>query len=119
MDYNLEAICLVAKNIDEMVEFYSGVFGINFESENVEGHSLYTGRFSGLSLTLVPVAISGVKEPKNPTHYDIYVNDLEEGIELVKANGGRTNERLGESDTERAIGIFDPDDNFMVFKQRK
>ena len=60
MDYKLEAMCLVATDIDAMRGFYAGVFDVEF-----------------------------------------------------------TGEEIGESDTERAIGIYDPDGNFMVFKQRK
>lgn len=119
MDYQLEAMCFSVGDLEAMRAFYAGVFGIDFTMQEVQGQSLYTGSFSGLELTLVPVALTGVEPGRNPTHYDVYVSDLEEGIARVERHGGRTNERLGEDDHVRAIGIFDPDGNFMVLKQRK
>ena len=119
MEYKLEAMILSAVKIDSMVDFYSNVFGVNFTSEDIDGQAIFTGTFAELEFTLVPATLTQITEPKNPTHYDIYVDSLEEGIVLVEKNGGRTNGQLGEDDHTRAIGIYDPDDNFMVLKQRK
>ena len=119
MDYKLEAMCLAVTAIDAMRDFYAGVFGIEFTAQEVEGLHIYAGTFSGLELALVPAALSGATTGQGPTHYDIYVSDIHAAIELVKSNGGKTNERLGEDEHELGIGIFDPDGNFMVFKQRK
>lgn len=119
MDYKLEAMCLVATEVEAMRDFYAGVFGVEFSAEAVEEHQLYTGRFAGMEFTLVPAALSQAKTGENPTHYDIYIPNIEKGIALVEKHGGKTNGRLGEDDHERAIGVFDPDGNFMVFKQRK
>ena len=119
MEYAIGAMVLATVNVDEMVTFYSEVFGIEFTAEEVSGHHIHSGKFSGLDFALVPAALMELESPKNPTHYDIFVSDLEEGIARVERSGGRTNGQLGEDDHVRAIGIFDPDDNFMVFKQRK
>ena len=119
MKYKLEVMVLSAVNIDAMVEFYTKVFDIDFTSQDVDGHSMYTGTFSDLEFTLVPATLTQITEPNNPVHYDIYVSDLEEGIERVERSGGKTNGHLGEDDLVRAIGVFDPDGNFMVLKQRK
>jgi predicted enzyme related to lactoylglutathione lyase len=119
MNYTLEAMILSAVNMPAMVEFYSNVFGIDFSPDEIDGLSMYSGSFSGLEFTLVPAVLTGVTDPKNPTHYDVYTSSIEEGIELVEKHGGRTNGHLGEDDFTRAIGIFDPDGNFMVLKQRK
>ena len=119
MEYKLEAMCLSVGKVEAMRDFYAGVFDIEFTGEEVQGHTIYSGRFSGLDLALVPSALTGVEAGQNPTHYDVYVSDLEAGIERVERHGGRTNGRLGEDDHERAIGVFDPDGNFMVLKQRK
>ncbi|NUN48535.1 MAG: hypothetical protein HUU15_06880 [Candidatus Brocadiae bacterium] len=110
---------LSAVNMDPMVDFYRNVFDMQFEVEEDSGQKMYTGTFSGLAFTLIPAGMNGITAPQNPTHYDIYVPDINAVIALVEKHGGRTNGRLGESDTERAIGVFDPDGNFMVFKQRK
>lgn len=119
MDYRIEAMCLAADKIEAMRDFYAGVFGVEFTAHDVEGQQLYAGTFAGMELALVPADLSGVTVGQNPTHYDVYVSDIHEGIDLVKRHGGRTNEQLGEDEHEIAIGIFDPDGNFMVFKQRK
>jgi predicted enzyme related to lactoylglutathione lyase len=119
VDYKLEAMCLAATEIDAMRAFYAGVFGIAFEAHEIEGGHIFAGTFAGLELVLVPASLSGVTTGQNPTHYDIYVPDIHAAIELVEKHGGKTNQRLGEDEHEMAIGVFDPDGNFMVFKQRK
>ena len=119
MNYSLEAMVLSATNMDAMVGFYANVFGVEFKTESVADQQLYTGEFAGMEFTLVPVELSQITDPKNPTHYDIYVDDLQAGIDLVEKHGGKTNGQLGEDDEVKAIGVFDPDGNFMVLKQRK
>jgi len=120
MDYKLEAMCLAATHIDAMRDFYAGVFGVDFTADDIgEGRQMYTGQYAGLAFTLVPAEAMQAETGANPTHYDIYIPDLEEGIALVEQHGGKTNNRIGEDEHERAIGVFDPDGNFMVFKQRK
>lgn len=119
MKYSLEVMVLSSINIDDMVEFYTNVFDVDFTSDDLDGQSVYTGSFGGMEFVLVPSTLTQITAPVNPTHFDIYVDDLEEGIRLVEAHGGKTNGQLGEDDTTRAIGIFDPDENFMILKQRK
>lgn len=119
MEPKIEGIALAAINHDAMVEFYSNVFGIAFTAEEVSGHHLHNGRFSGMDFTLVPNELSGVKNPSSPVHLEIFVGDIHASIKQVEQHGGRTNKRLGEDDNEFAIGVFDPDGNFMVIKQRK
>lgn len=119
MEYRMEAMVVSAVNTEAMAEFYRGVFEIAFDQQEMDGHVIYSGSAFGMEFTLVPAELTGVDAPSNPTHYDIYVSDLEEAIRRVEAHGGSTNGQLGEDDTTRAIGIFDPDGNFMVFKQRK
>jgi len=119
MDAKIEALVLVVRDATAMAAFYAGVFGVSFETLEVEGSIVHQGHWCGLDLALVPEALSEVKVSQNPIHFDIFVDDLEEGIQRVERSGGRTNGQLGEDDELRAIGIYDPDDNFMVFKQRK
>ncbi|PCJ62483.1 MAG: hypothetical protein COA79_02955 [Planctomycetota bacterium] len=119
MEYKIEAMVLAATNMDKMVDFYTNVFGIEFEEEATEDGNFYNGKWAEFDFTLIPTELSDVKDGQNPMHYDIFVPDLEKSIELVEKHNGKTNEQLGEDDTLKAIGIFDPDENFMVFKQRK
>ncbi len=119
MDYRINARNLAANDVEKMAAFYAGVFGIEFEEHEIQDAKLYAGEFAGTEFVLVPAALADVDAKQNRMQYDLYVSDLDEAIALVEQHGGRTNGRLGEDDHVRAIGIYDPDDNFMVFKQPK
>jgi predicted enzyme related to lactoylglutathione lyase len=119
MDSKIEAIVLVTGETAAMADFYTAVFDVRFETVEVEGSTIHEGRWAGLDLALIPQALSEVQAGQNPVHFDIYVDDLDEAIARVERHGGRTNGHLGEDEEVRAIGVFDPDGNFMVLKQRK
>jgi predicted enzyme related to lactoylglutathione lyase len=80
VDYRIDCMNLAAADLDAMVTFYAGVFGIDFRVQELQGAKLYAGSFAGSGFVLL---------------------------------------RIGEDDTMRCIGVFDPDDNFMVFRQMK
>lgn len=119
MDYQIGCMNLAATNIEQMVDFYRNVFGIAFSEQVIEGEKLYEGKFAGMDFVLLPAKLAGVTATDNRVQYDIYVPDVERVIRLATGHGGRTNGRLAEDDEFKCIGIFDPDNNFIVFKQRK
>ena len=55
----------------------------------------------------------------NPMHFEIFFPNLDRVLKLVAKHGGKTNGQPQEDDTVKAVGVFDPDGNFMVFKQKK
>jgi hypothetical protein len=93
-------------NIDAMCDFYVGC-------------SVLSAQNAGLEFTLVAAVAMKAKIGKNLTHYDLFIPDLEAGLALVETHGDTTNGKIGEDKHERAIGIYDPDGNFMEFKQCK
>ena len=119
MDYSIESMTLAANDVDRTVAFYAGVFGIKFEAHQLEGGTLHAGTFAGKEFAILPAKLAQVEAKQNRLQLDIFVSDLDELIRRVESHGGRTNGRLGEDDEVRAIGCWDPDDNFIVFKQRK
>ncbi len=119
MEYKLEAMILAATKVSQMVDFYTNVFDIQFEEQQFEDGKLYEGKWAGFDFTIVPSELSNFNAGQNPMHYDIFVPDIQAVIELATKHGGRTNGKIGEDEEIRAIGIYDPDENFMVFKQRK
>ena len=119
MDYRIDCMNLAAANLDAMVTFYSNVFGIELTEQPLQDAKLYQGKFAGTDFVLLPASLADVTAKQNRMQYDVVVSDLDEAIGLVEAHGGRTNGRIGEDDRMRCIGVFDPDDNFMVFRQVK
>lgn len=119
-NYTLEAMSLAATNLEQMVNFYSSVFSVQFTEQALEEVSLYEGRFAGIDFCLFPAEAARTDaQQTNRMQFDIYVEDLHAAIDLVEAHGGRTNGRIGEDESVICIGVYDPDENFMVFKQRK
>lgn len=119
MEYSLGAMNLAATHLEPMVAFYGGVFGIEFTEEPVGDDVLYAGQLAGTPFVLLPAALAQVDAKQNRMQLDVHVDDLDASIARVEQHGGRTNGHIGEDDEARCIGVFDPDDNFMVFKQLK
>ena len=119
MTYNIESMNLATTNLDAMVEFYAHVFGVVFERHEIAGGELYEGTFAGIPLVLIPAALVGIAATDNRMQLDIAVSDIRSVIEQVEGHGGRTNGKLVEDDEVRCFGVFDPDDNFIVFKEHK
>lgn len=118
-DYRIGCMSLAATNVGKMVEFYSGVFGVNFVAHPVGNSKVFEGSFAGIDFVLVPAELSGIKATESRIHFDVYVPDIQKIIDLTGKHGGSTNGRLVEDDQVRCIGISDPDGNFMVIKQQK
>ena len=119
MKFSIKALNLAATDVARSAAFYSGVLGIEFTEHEIEGGTLHAANVNGIEFVLVPAALAGVKAAQNRMQLDVFVPDLDELIRRVEASEGRTNGRLGEDDEVRAIGVWDPDENFIVFKQRK
>ena len=112
-------MCLIADKIDAMATFYSNVFGANMSQVNEDGLMLYEGKFSGINFVLVPSSANKATATENKIHFDLYVQDIKQIIDLVEKHGGKTNNKLAEDDVVKCIGVFDPDGNFMAVKQKK
>jgi predicted enzyme related to lactoylglutathione lyase len=115
--WSVGAISLSAVHLEQMVEFYSGIFGIGFTSSDYGGQTVYEGRLGDIDVALYRA--DDESPCRNPIHYEVFFSDLEEVSREVVRLGGRTNGQPMEDDEVRAVGVFDPDGNFMVFKQRK
>lgn len=119
MKYSIKDLSLSAFNMENMRNFYSGVFNVQFEAHDIGGGTLYAGTWAGYDFCLVPAELNEVTAQQNRMQFELWVDDIHKAIEAVQAHGGKTNGHLGEDEQVFAIGIYDPDENYMVFKQKK
>jgi predicted enzyme related to lactoylglutathione lyase len=119
IEATIDSMTLVANDLDAMASYYTGVFGIDFETHEIEGGSLKAGDWGDIHFVLVPQEISQCDAKDNRMHFDIHVPDIQEFIAAVEAHGGRTNGNLADTPEMLVIGVYDPDNNFMVAQQIK
>lgn len=113
-EYHLQGITLAATDMNAMLTFYKGVFNVDFEEVEVDGYTLYQGRWLDNSLLICPAEFAGNHSEQTRHQLDITVPDLDDVIEKVKNYGGEIIDEVTLSENKRSIGIYDPDKNSMI-----
>lgn len=106
---------LAVYKMDEMVKFYSAVFGLEFEPKEMFGTTLYTAKWGEMNIQLCPAELAGIEATQNKHQFDIVVSDLATSINLVKANGGELMHEV----QDKSVGIYDPDKNSLVLIEKQ
>lgn len=118
MPLHLQQISLAAENLDEMVVFYSAVFGADFtETQPVPGVKAFSGSIDGVEFVLVPNTLAKItaEQSRHQLHY--IVPNVEKTIETAIANGGSPLDEAGERAGKVTGAVYDPDGNPLVFVQ--
>lgn len=117
--FEIEGITLAVFKIEQMLEFYANVFGIEFTAQEMFGATLYTGNFDYLKLLFCPAEIARNEARQNRHQFDIIVFDLEKMLSKVVEFGGEIIGDVLEDENFKRVGIYDPDRNSMVLKEWK
>lgn len=116
--FKIEGVTLAITDVDNMLNFYTHVFDIEFQGKQMFGTKLYFGKWGTLDLVLCPAAVARNEVKQNRHQFEIAVPNLDKFIEKVSDKGG---ELMGSINTgpdgTRSIGIYDPDKNSIVVKQ--
>ena len=118
-NYTIEGLTIAITHMEQMVNFYSQVFNISFEKREMYGSTLYSGEWGGLKLLFCPAEIARNTAVQNRHQFDILVSDLQSTMELAIKHGGKLMGEVVEDDNTQSIGIYDPDNNSLIFKQVK
>lgn len=118
-DYRIEGMTIAIKNMAQMLDFYSNTFAIQFSEKALMGAKLYEGVWGGLSLLFCPATLAKNTAEQNRHQFDIVVPDLQKVIEITKKHGGRPMSEIVEDEHAYRVGIYDPDNNSILFKQLK
>lgn len=81
--------------------------------------NLYFGTWGELNLLFCPAEIAKNTAIQNRYKFDIVVSDLSKFIEMTAKYGGKPMGEIEEDDYSWSIGIYDPDKNSILFKQKK
>jgi predicted enzyme related to lactoylglutathione lyase len=118
-DYYFEGMTMAINNMDQMLAFYTHTFDIQFLEMEMYGGKLYTGKWGGLKLLFCPATIAQNTAKQNRHQLDIVVVDLDKKIEIAVKYGGKLMGQIAETETSRRVGVFDPDQNSIIFKELK
>ncbi|MEM9078232.1 MAG: VOC family protein [Bacteroidota bacterium] len=117
--YKIEGMTMAITNMRQMLDFYSNTFNIQFTEREMYGSRLYSGVWGGLNLLFCPAEIARNTADQNRHQFDIVVSDLHKTIEITTKYGGKTMGEMVEDEYLSSIGIYDPDENSILFKQIK
>lgn len=118
-DYQIEGLTLAVRNMEQMLDFYATVFHIEFVEKVMYESKLYSGIWGGLNLLFCPAELAENTAMQNRHQFDIVVPDLHKLIELTTKHGGELMGEVVEDEKSLSIGIYDPDQNSILFKQVK
>jgi predicted enzyme related to lactoylglutathione lyase len=119
LDYKIEGLTLAITNMEKMLSFYSKVFNMQFTEKEMYDSKLYASTWGGLELLFCPAHIAGNKATQNRHQFDIVINNIQKIIATAKQHGGKTMDELVEDKYCKSIGVFDPDNNSIIFKEFK
>ncbi|MEM9548862.1 MAG: VOC family protein [Bacteroidota bacterium] len=119
INYHIEGMTIAITNMEEMLKFYSEVFGIEFTLQKMFESNLYSGKWGDLNVLFCPASLAGNTAEQNRHQFDIVVSDLDKTIQAAVENGGKKMGEIVEDDASRSIGIYDPDKNSILFKEVK
>lgn len=117
--YQIEGMTMAITNMEEMLAFYSNVFNIQFVEKKMYESKLYSSRWGGLKLLFCPAEIARNTATQNRHQFDIVVSDLQKIIELTTKHGGQLMGEVVEDESSWSVGVYDPDENSILFKQLK
>lgn len=115
----IEGLTIAVTDMEQMVNFYSKVFGIGFTNKQVYGTTLYNGEWGGLKLQFCPAQLAGIEAAQNRHQFDIVVDDLDKALVQVSVHGGSMMHDIQENETSRSVGVYDPDKNSIVLIEKK
>lgn len=115
----IEGMTLAVFKMQRMIAFYANVFGVEFEEKEMLGASIYRATFDHFNLMFCPADIAGINAGQNRHQFDIIVYDLEKTLKKAVEFGGEIIGEIAETESCKCVGIYDPDKNSMVLKERK
>ena len=115
--FEIQGMTIAVTNVNKMLGFYANLFNIEFHKMEMADHTLYSGNWGDLSLLLCPAGLAQNTATQNRHQFDIIVPDLDHILYKVKQYGGQQMGEISEDELYRSVGVYDPDNNSMVFKQ--
>ena len=116
-DYQLEGMTIAVTHMQNMINFYRAVFNIEFTESQMGDFTLYQGQWGKLKLLLCPAELAGNTAVQNRHQLDIIVPNLEKSMNTALAHGGKSMGEIAISKDLKSVGIYDPDNNSLVFKE--
>ncbi len=117
--HQIAGMTLAITNMEQMVAFYTKVFGLQFQEQEMYGSRLYATEWGGLKVLFCPADLAQNTATQNRHQLDVLVTDLRKALNAVTENDGSAMGEITETDTEWSVGIYDPDKNSLVLKQMK
>ena len=118
-NYQIEGMTMAVTNMPEMLDFYTAVFEIKFEEKDMFGSKLYSGKWGDLKLLFCPAELAQNKAEQNRHQFDIVVTDLDYVLKIAVGRGGKLMGEIQEDEKWRSAGVYDPDNNSILFKALK
>ena len=117
MNYQITGLTLAVTNMQQMLEFYEGVFQIRFTMQEMQGHQLYKTKWLGMDLLFCPAELANNTATQNRHQFDIATENIIATVELVQAHHGIMMHDIIQQGDTKTVSVYDPDHNSMVFTE--
>lgn len=102
----------------EMVNFYHLLLNTELKPVEMFGSTLYSGEGDIFDILLCPKEIAGNSSTQNRYQLHFEIDRLDRTVEILLANGGTLLNEKTEHGGYFEVGIYDPDMNSMVLRQK-
>ena len=111
-------LTLAVHEMTEMLKFYSIVFEMKFQCEEISGHKLYRGKLGLIDILLCPAQLAKNMASQNRHQLEILVQDIHASIKLASIYAYDILEEISEEKGYFSVCIYDPDKNSIILKQK-
>ncbi len=118
MPNKILGMTIAVQQMESTLAFYTQLFDLHFEAVEQYGSTLYQAQWSGLQILLCPAALAQNTAKQNRHQLDLEVENIEAKVALVEQWGGTLMGPIAEANGIRQVGIYDPDRNSLVLKER-
>ena len=115
--FELSGLTIATNEINQMVDFYSVVFGCRFSVECVSGYELYQAELAGVNILLCPNSLAKVEASQNRQQFEFVVEDLDNVRRKAMSTEGKIKEEIETIGKGKSLVILDPDGNTILFRQ--
>ncbi|HEX9654472.1 MAG TPA: VOC family protein [bacterium] len=113
----IDKITIAVGNMEQMLKFYSQVFGVEFRPLAFAGETLQSVKIGNMELLFCSKSLAKVDADHNTIQLRFVVEDVQKAFAAGLANGGKQINAVQMSEGRLHGSLRDPDNNSLEFIQ--
>ncbi len=117
MSNSIFQITIAIDNVEECIDFYSKVFGIEFEEYNLGNDFIYGSAIGDINIILCPKDVAGISADENNIQLSFFVENIIKSYQAAVISGGTVIEEINTAGNIKSCSLRDPDGNSLIIAQ--